>query len=214
MLFMVIVIGASYLCFMLYFKLGNHFILEHKQIFILWGCGFWIVSMLFWIFLRLLHNKSLPSTDQSLKAKSKSKPQPTHSKEQKTENVLSIRLFLHMLTLLQREGRLIDFFFEDLSGYEDDQIGAAVRSIHGNCKKTLSKYLAPKAVIDKEEGEDVVIHSNFNPDEIKLVGNVAGDPPFTGVLRHKGWRATKVELPTLTDMHDSKIISPAEVELM
>jgi hypothetical protein len=32
-------------------------------------------------------------------------------------------------------------------------------------------------------------------------------------LQHKGWRATAVRLPTLTQGHDTHVIAPAEVEL-
>src|SRR5688572_29362442 len=34
---------------------------------------------------------------------------------------------VQMLAMLQRDGRLIDFFTEDISPYSDAQIGAAVR---------------------------------------------------------------------------------------
>src|SRR6187200_700467 len=37
---------------------------------------------------------------------------------------------LQMLSILQRDARLIDFLMEDISGYSDDQVGAAVRSLH------------------------------------------------------------------------------------
>ena len=42
---------------------------------------------------------------------------------------------VQMLAALQREGRLVDFLQEDLSSYEDSQIGAAVRNIHTGCKR-------------------------------------------------------------------------------
>lgn len=124
------------------------------------------------------------------------------------------RFYLHLLTVLQREGRLIDFFSEDLGQYDDAQIGAAVRSIQESSKKSLKKYLNPKPVIDKNEGEPVSVQPGFDPGSIKLTGNVTGEPPFKGVLRHKGWRAAKLELPTLSATQDSSIIAPAEVEIL
>ena len=57
------------------------------------------------------------------------------------------RLYLHLVTVLQKEGRLLDFFSEDLSQYNDGQIGAAVRDIHRNCKKALEEHVAPQAVL-------------------------------------------------------------------
>jgi len=123
------------------------------------------------------------------------------------------RYYLHMLTVLQREGRLVDFLEEDLAAYDDAQIGAAVRSIHENCRKALDRYLSPKAVIDRNEGESFTVAKDFDPAVIKLIGNVTGEPPFAGVLRHRGWRAAKLELPVLSGSGDEKIIAPAEVEI-
>ncbi|MBF0232970.1 MAG: DUF2760 domain-containing protein [Desulfamplus sp.] len=123
------------------------------------------------------------------------------------------RLFLHFLSVLQREGRILDFFKEDLSLYDDEQIGAAVRSIQEDCKKTVEKYIAPCPVLSKEEGDMVDIMPGFDPNAIKLTGNVYGAPPFKGILRHRGWKAGKKEIPRLSDVLDSSIITPAEVEI-
>jgi hypothetical protein len=116
--------------------------------------------------------------------------------------------------VLQREGRLLDFFSEDLSQYEDGQIGAAVRNIHENCKNALNKYLKPSAVIDKNEGDEVSVPKNFDVNSIKLTGNVVNEPPFHGVLRHRGWQVARLELPTLTSVQNPRIIAPAEVEIL
>jgi hypothetical protein len=124
------------------------------------------------------------------------------------------RFYLHLMTVLQREGRLMDFFAEDLSAYEDNQIGAAVRSIQDNCKTALKKHLNPKAVMEQNEGDEIVVPVDFDTSAIKLTGNVSGEPPFRGVLRHKGWRASKLELPTLSAARDSHIIAPAEIEIV
>ncbi|MCF8025125.1 MAG: DUF2760 domain-containing protein [Desulfobacteraceae bacterium] len=123
------------------------------------------------------------------------------------------RYYLHLLSVLQRQGRLVDFLKEDLSAYSDAQIGAAVRSVHENCAKTVEKYLAPQGIIDKTEGQEVTIDSDFDPSSIKLTGNVTGEPPFTGILRHPGWRAKKLELPVLSETGDPGIIASAEVEV-
>lgn len=123
------------------------------------------------------------------------------------------RYYLHIVAVLQREGRLIDFLKEDLTPYDDTQIGAAVRSIHENCRKTLDRYLSPKAVMEKNEGEQITVPKDFDPGVIKLIGNVTGEPPFTGVLRHRGWRAAKLDLPVLSGSGESRIIAPAEVEI-
>ncbi len=133
--------------------------------------------------------------------------------DQKIEQDRKRRLFLHSLSVLQRDGRLLDFFDEDLSLYEDDQIGAAVRSVQEDCKKTIKQYIDLKPVMEKEEGEMVTIEPGFDIDSIKLVGNVSGEPPFEGVLKHRGWKAGKKEIPKLSDIQDVAIITPAEVEI-
>ena len=123
------------------------------------------------------------------------------------------RLFLHLVSVLQREGRLMDFLKEDLTVYEDNQIGAAVRTIHASCGKTLASYLDLKPVMSQPEGATVDIDANFDPSAIKLVGNVVGKPPFSGILRHRGWQLRSCKLPELGDVPNSDVIAPAEVEL-
>jgi hypothetical protein len=40
-----------------------------------------------------------------------------------------------------------------------------------------------------------------------------GQAPFLGQLTHRGWRATEVRLPKLTEGHDATVLAQAEVEL-
>jgi hypothetical protein len=134
-------------------------------------------------------------------------------KERARKLALDQRLFLHLISLLQREGRLIDFFAENLDDYGDDQIGAAVREIHSTCRRVVEKSLSLKPVIDSLEGEAVTVDTGFDPGTIKLVGKVSGEPPFSGVLRHRGWQAGKIEMPTFPGDQHPGIIAPAEVEI-
>jgi hypothetical protein len=46
---------------------------------------------------------------------------------------------------------------------------------------------------------------------LKFIGNVPAQPPDGGTLRHKGWRAEKVELPK--PKHGAVVIAPAEIEI-
>lgn len=148
---------------------------------------------------------------------SESIPKPTKIAESEQERARKRkkdqRLFLHLISLLQREGRLIDFFAENLDSYQDDQIGAAVREIHSTCRKVVEKSISLKPVIGSLEGETVTVEPGFDPGSIKLVGNVSGDPPFTGVLRHRGWQAGKMEMPTFSGDQDPSVLAPAEVEI-
>jgi hypothetical protein len=120
---------------------------------------------------------------------------------------------LQLLALLQREGRLVDFLAEDISGYDDAAIGAAVRDIHKGCKKVLAEHFTVEPVLDASEEEAVTVDAGFDPARIRLVGNVTGAGPFKGTVRHHGWRAARASLPTLNDGVDASIVAPAEVEL-
>jgi Domain of unknown function (DUF2760) len=119
---------------------------------------------------------------------------------------------LRLLTALQEEGRLVDFLTEDIAAYSDDQVGAATRGIHETCAKALRECVSLEPVMPGEEEADVVVPPGFDPAAIRLTGNVQGEPPFKGTLRHAGWRATGVVLPARRGI-DPHVIVPAEVEI-
>jgi hypothetical protein len=119
---------------------------------------------------------------------------------------------LRLLATLQEEGRLVDFFTEDIAAYSDEQIGAATRGIHASCQKALRSAVALEPIMAGEEGAAVTVPAGFDPAAIRLVGNVTGAPPFTGVLRHGGWRATTVNVPARAGQ-DPRVVAPAEVEI-
>lgn len=121
---------------------------------------------------------------------------------------------VQILSIMQRQGRLIDFLQEDLSAYNDAQIGAAVRNIHEGCKAALDEHLELKPIYSEEEGSNVQVPADFDSDAVRLTGHVAGDPPFKGILRHRGWRVDKVELPKLMQEKKERwVLAPAEVEV-
>jgi hypothetical protein len=121
---------------------------------------------------------------------------------------------LRVLAVLQRDGRLVDFLEEEIDGYSDAQIGAAVRDIHRGCRKSLHDYLTIEPVIDAAEEQQVTVPVDFDPAAIRLVGNINGSPPFQGVLKHHGWRVRSVHLPLLpVARDDASVLSPAEVEI-
>ena len=119
---------------------------------------------------------------------------------------------LQILAILQRDSRLIDFLMEEVSAYSDDQIGAAVRELHDQCRDAIARYVTLAPVIDGVEGTYAKAPGQ-DPNLVKFVGNVPAKPPAGGTLRHKGWRATKVELPNLPAKQDATIIAPAEIEI-
>jgi hypothetical protein len=120
---------------------------------------------------------------------------------------------LRFLTLLQREGRLLDFLLEDIQAYQDAQIGAAVRDIHRQCQAVLKEHLVLQPVLPQTEGDSVEVPAGFDPAAIRLTGNVTGQPPFRGTLRHHGWRASELKLAIPAASVDEFVLMPAEVEL-
>jgi len=120
---------------------------------------------------------------------------------------------LQLLGLLQREGRLVDFLREPIDGYDDATVGAAVRDIHRGCKKALAEHFTLEPVMGGAENERVSVAQGFDAQRIRLVGEVKGQPPFSGTLRHHGWAATKIKLPTVTGTVDHSVVAPAEVEI-
>ncbi len=120
---------------------------------------------------------------------------------------------LVLLSLLQKEGRLIDFVQEDIQHYSDADIGSAARVIHSGCRKVLKDHLTIVPVLDQAEGNTVTLERGFDPAAIKPTGNVVGEPPFRGTLMHRGWRADAVQLPQVASSRDVRILAAAEVEL-
>lgn len=125
---------------------------------------------------------------------------------------------LQLLALLQRDARLVDFLMEDIAPYTDEQVGAAVRNIHESSRATLERYLSLGPVIDGVEGAVTQLAAagalKNDPAAIKLLGNVPADGNVkAGLLRHKGWKVEKIDLPALPAKGSLKIIAPAEIEV-
>jgi len=120
---------------------------------------------------------------------------------------------LQLLAILQRDARLLDFLTEDISGYADDQVGAAVRDLHEQARGALTRHVQLAPVIDGVEGTWSKLDSP-EPNTVKLLGNVpASGKAAGGTLRHKGWRATRIDLPALAAGQKADVIAPAEIEI-
>ena len=119
---------------------------------------------------------------------------------------------LQLLAILQRDSRLVDFLMEDIKSYSDDQVGAAVRELHDQCRDAVSRYVTLQPVIDGVEGTFAKAPSS-DPNLVKFIGNVPAKPPEGGTLRHKGWRAARIDLPALAARQDAAILAPAEIEI-
>lgn len=120
---------------------------------------------------------------------------------------------LQLLSLFQREGRFIDFLEEDVTTFGDAEVGAAARVVHQGCRKAMHDHAKIAVVRNEEEGAKITVPKGTSPSEVRLIGNVVGEPPFTGRLVHRGWRVSGLHLPTAIDGHDVTIVAAAEVEL-
>lgn len=120
---------------------------------------------------------------------------------------------LALLAMLQREGRFVDFLQENVAAYPDADVGAAARIVHEGCRKVLGQYLSLSPVLPQSEGDRVTVPAGFDANRIRLTGNVAGQPPFSGSLKHHGWVTSEVRFPTVSTAMDPRVLAPAEVEL-
>jgi hypothetical protein len=129
--------------------------------------------------------------------------------ETKTSDAAAVQV----LAVMQSEARLLDFISEDITEYSDDDVGAAVRDVHRGLQSVFKDHFPVVPVRSEEEDSPITIPEGFNPHEIRLVGNVVGEPPFSGKLNHRGWRVEKVQLPTLPSGEAAMVACAAEVEV-
>lgn len=121
---------------------------------------------------------------------------------------------LTLLATLQREARLVDFLQEPLDGYSDAQIGAAVRDVHRHAADALQRLFALQPVAAGDEGSQIDVPEGEGATRFHLIGAVGAAGARRGSLRHKGWQATRCQLPQWTGEDAAKlVVAPAEVEL-
>jgi hypothetical protein len=120
---------------------------------------------------------------------------------------------LRMLALLQAEARLVDFLMEDIQGLPDAQIGQAVREVHKKAAAALKQHAVIEQVLPGKEDDTVTVPKGFDPSAIRVVGNVTGEPPFTGQINHPGWRVKELKLAPPPEGADEFVLQPAEVQI-
>jgi Domain of unknown function (DUF2760) len=119
------------------------------------------------------------------------------------------------LAMLQEKGRLVDFLMDNINPYDDAQVGAAARVVHAGCKRVLQEHFSIHPLRTEDEGSTVQVPAGYAADEYRLVGKIAGQAPFSGVLVHRGWKTDMVKPPQLLPSVPGELpaIAPAEVEL-
>lgn len=163
--------------------------------------------------LGILSNPGLAATVLRLQ-RGEIQPQPTPTPVPATQlKTAAPDSALQLLGLLQHDGRFIDFIQEDIAGFSDAEVGAAVRVVHEGCRKVMREHVTLEPVRSENEGSRITLQAGFDASAVRLIGNVAGQPPFTGTLVHRGWRSAGLKLPKLAAEHDVQVLAPAEVEL-
>jgi len=120
---------------------------------------------------------------------------------------------LMLLAGFQREGRLMDFLQQEVAGFTDSDIGAAARIVHGGCRKILAQFFSFEPAVKGTEGAPMTVPAGFDAQRIRLTGNVTGQAPFKGILKHQGWVSTDVRMPLISESLDPRVVAPAELEL-
>jgi Domain of unknown function (DUF2760) len=117
--------------------------------------------------------------------------------------------------LLQEKGRFVDFLMDDVSLYDDSRVGAAARVVHYGCRDVLSEHFKVTPISTADEGSQITVPEGYAADEYRLMGKITGNPPFKGVLLHKGWKTESVKLPRIIKAGERRLpsIAPALVEV-
>lgn len=160
----------------------------------------WLACKAFWRELcRPKEVKELPTGERAAAGE---------ERDREREDLVHLRL----LAALQRVGRLVDFLQEDIEGFDDAQVGAAVREVHRSCRQCLEELVTLRPLLAEGEGDEIRIPKGYDAARIKLVGKVSGEPPYVAHVVHRGWEAKKRRLPPATAAGDV-IVAPAEVEV-
>jgi hypothetical protein len=182
--------------------MGN-FLLGFKALFRTWGDAKFAGSV-----HDLLEGKAAPEPALPAPVAVEAEPSPPPPKELTQRNDA-----LSLLSLLQREARLVDFLKEPIDTYSDADVGAAVRSLHKDCAAALERLFALEPLSSQPEGSTIEVPAGFDPAQYRFVGNIPARPPFRGKVAHPGWKAKRCEVPVWKGTEESALVlSPTEVE--
>jgi len=157
--------------------------------------------------LRSGHERHAPAPQPPSPAEA---PKPVRAESTQTGGALIL------LSLLQEKGRFLDYVMEDITAFNDAQVAAASRVVHQGCSAVIKEYLALSPTHEGKEGDRITLDKSSDPNRYRLLGKVPQEPPYTGVVVHRGWKTTKLALPRFTrpvDPTGLNVITPMEVEL-
>lgn len=119
-----------------------------------------------------------------------------------------------LLRLLQEKGHFLDFVMEDASQISDEDLAAAARLVHQGCQRVIAEYFDIDPIAGEDLGSGITLAQDFAPESFRLTGQVADEGPHTGTLVHKGWAASRINLPqSQTPANGQHVLSPAEIEV-
>jgi len=164
------------------------------------------------LFGLLRRKKSEPAAPPAQPAPKAEAPTPSVLPQIEVEAQL-----VQFLGRLQDKGRFIDFVMDDITPYSNEQIGAAARVVHQGCREVIGAMFDIQPVHGGAEREQLTLSGDFDVHAYRLVGNVPEQPPYSGVVLHRGWKTDRIKLPKLADEAKRavgrEIIAPAEVEV-
>lgn len=176
-------------------------------------CLVLIEAMVVIYFVLLLPRSSvlMPKFDGFLKEPEEPSPHGPSSDEKPNDNEGSDKELIRFLTLLQKEGRLLDFLMQDISSFDDRQISTAARYVHSHCSQLIKESFEIQAVHPSKEGSPITILDE-NLDQYSFIDS--NKPLTEGILLHRGWKANKVALPPNDEPEKSikRLITPAQVK--
>lgn len=142
-------------------------------------------------------------------------PRPEPAKPVKAEPTQTGEALI-LLSLLQEKGRFLDYVTEDITAFNDAQVAAASRVVHQGCAAVIKECLALSPTHEGKEGDRITLDKSTDPNRYRLLGKVPQEPPYTGVVVHRGWKTSKLALPRFTrpvDPTGPNVIAPMEVEV-
>jgi hypothetical protein len=88
--------------------------------------------------------------------------------------------------------------------------------VHQGCKAVINECLALAPAHAGPEGDRITVDPAADPNRYRLQGKLAQQPPYSGVVVHRGWKTTRLTLPRHTrpiDPSGETIVAPIDVEV-